>query len=72
MFQLDNAKFLSLDGQNRMQFRIFRILPVNHCCRKNLGNLDAIHSGSKCLYETSDDNAPLDRWAPRKFSGARG
>ncbi len=67
IFELDNAKFLSLDDQNRMQFRLSKILPVNHYCRKNLGYLDAIHSGAKCLYETDDDNAPLDRWKVRSL-----
>jgi len=67
-FELDNAKFLSLDDQNRMQFRLSKMLPVNHYCRKNLGYLDAICSGAKCLYETDDDNVPLDRWKPRSMS----
>lgn len=67
-FELNNTKFLSLNEQNRMQFRLSKILPVNHYCRKNLGYLDAIHSGAKCLYETDDDNAPLDQWKVRSMS----
>ncbi len=57
--------FLAFDSQRNLGFRLESRLPVNHYARKNLGYLFAIRGGFKCIYDTDDDNAPLENWAPR-------
>lgn len=37
-------------------------MPYNHYCRKNLGYLYAIKKGYEIIYETDDDNIPLDNF----------
>ena len=59
-------EFLDLDKQTSGSFSLARSLPTHHYCRKNIGYLQAIHSGATSIYETDDDNAPLDRWAVRQ------
>ncbi len=58
--------FLSIDAQMQSEFELAKLLPTKHYSRKNIGYLQAIKSGASCIYETDDDNAPLDSWAPRK------
>jgi hypothetical protein len=57
--------FLSLAVQEAGEFQLGRKLPVGHYSRKNVGYLHAIASGVDVLYETDDDNAPLDDWQAR-------
>jgi len=64
-FDLPPARFYSLSDQLTLPFTLAKLLPVGHYTRKNLGYLLAIASRSACIYETDDDNAPLDSWAPR-------
>jgi hypothetical protein len=59
--------FLSLEAQQALPFAIARLLPENHYARKNLGYLSAIAAGATCLYDTDDDNAPLQSWSPREL-----
>jgi hypothetical protein len=60
--------FLPLDAQfglgRRFGLELPRLLPENHYARKNAGYLAAIASGASVIYETDDDNAPLDHWSP--------
>lgn len=37
-------------------------LPYNHYCRKNLGYLYAINNNANVIFETDDDNFPLDNF----------
>jgi hypothetical protein len=72
--------FLSLDNQQAGDFQLGRKLPVEHYSRKNMAYLHAIALGVDVLYETDDDNAPLDDWQvrseevskPRRVSASRG
>jgi hypothetical protein len=48
--------------------QLARALPVGHYTRKNLGYLEAIAAGAPCIYETDDDNEPLDSWDVRTRS----
>lgn len=64
-YPLEGARFLSLAAQLDLPYRLARELPVGHYARKNLGYLDAIAAGAECIYETDDDNAPLEGWQPR-------
>jgi hypothetical protein len=57
--------FLSLADQQAGEFQLGPKLPVGHYSRKNIGYLHAIASGVDVLYETDDDNAPLDDWQLR-------
>jgi hypothetical protein len=72
-FELPGAALHDLASQGKLPFRLAPLAPVGHYSRKNLGYLVAIQAGAGCLYETDDDNAPLDGWAPRalEVKGAR-
>ena len=64
-FDLPDCDFLSLAAQQASGFSLAGPLPVGHYARKNIGYLHAIQAGASCIYETDDDNEPLDSWAPR-------
>lgn len=67
-FELKNAFFLSLEDQLKSDFILALLLPENHYARKNVGYLYAISQGTGCIYETDDDNAPLENWRQRTKS----
>ena len=52
-------------GPFELSFGVQSLLPVKHYSRKNLGYLIAIERGASLIYETDDDNAPLNDWALR-------
>ena len=64
--------FLPLSAQESGRFLLAKDLPKKHYARKNIAYLHAIASGASCLYETDDDNAPLETWSPRNESVASG
>jgi hypothetical protein len=64
-FDLPGARFVPLSEQLNLPFTLAKLLPTGHYVRKNLGYLLAIASGATSVYETDDDNAPLDSWRPR-------
>jgi hypothetical protein len=64
-FELPGARFVPLAEQATLPFHLAPLLPTGHYVRKNLGYLLAIQTGATQIYETDDDNAPLDTWAPR-------
>jgi hypothetical protein len=68
VFAADGASFLDLKAQFNSPFELARVSPVGHYTRKNVGYLEAIRRGAQCIYETDDDNAPLDGWALREES----
>jgi hypothetical protein len=65
-FDVDGALFMDLAAQLASPFELARRGPVGHYTRKNVGYLEAIRRGARCIYETDDDNAPLSNWAPRE------
>lgn len=67
-FELEGAIFFNIEQQRELEFSIVPILPEKHYARKNLGYLLAIQSGTDCIYETDDDNAPNDYWKIRKLN----
>ena len=67
-YELEPADFYSLSAQEQLDFKLARLLPVNHYARKNLGYLVAIQQGAPCIYETDDDNAPADNWRLRSLT----
>jgi len=62
--------FLALADQQASEFSLSRRLPVGSYSRKNVAYLHAIAAGADFLYETDDDNAPLDSWQLRSESVA--
>src|SRR5436309_7877782 len=64
-FNVPGARLLTLEDQIQSPFQLGRQLPVNHYSRKNIGYLAAIQNNAACIYETDDDNAPNETWAPR-------
>jgi len=63
-------EFLALADQLASEFHLARKLPVGSYSRKNVAYLHAIAAGADFLYETDDDNAPLDSWQLRSESVA--
>jgi STELLO glycosyltransferase-like protein len=57
--------FLSLQNQLESKFELARKLPTSHYSRKNIGYLYAIEQGATLIYETDDDNEPMQCWRPR-------
>lgn len=64
-YDLEGVEFLSLAAQLETAFYLARELPTGHYARKNIGYLVAIKQRASCIYETDDDNAPLENWEPR-------
>ena len=58
-------KFLSLEKQLQSNLQLVGKLPTGHYARKNIGYLVAISLGAECIYETDDDNAPMNGWVVR-------
>lgn len=58
--------FLSIGDQESGKFTLAEGLPKKHYARKNIAYLHAIAAGASCIYETDDDNAPLESWVPRQ------
>lgn len=65
-FRLEGCDFWGLDRQRTMPFALAQLLPERHYGRKNLGYLQAMHSGAEVIVESDDDNFPRDA-----FWGAR-
>jgi len=65
-FHLRGSSYFSLDDQLELGFSISELLPENHYARKNIGYLAAMKSGCKVIYETDDDNQPMENWAYRE------
>lgn len=61
----DNLECLSAAEQQRCPWDIAKLLPWNHYARKNLGYLKAVHDGAGFIFDTDDDNAPIEPWTPR-------
>lgn len=64
-YDLPGVDFFSLARQSTLQFSLAKDLPSGHYSRKNLGYLVAIQNGAACIYETDDDNSPLQKWGLR-------
>lgn len=57
-----NVVYLSPDDQSKFNNSYSNQLPWNTYARKNLGYLYAISRGADVIYETDDDNIPLNNW----------
>ncbi len=65
-YPLPDSEFFSYEAQLKLPYRLAAQLPTGHYSRKNLGYLIANTRKAGMLYETDDDNAPLDSWSWRK------
>lgn len=65
-YAVEDAEFLSLKDQLDLAFTLAGKLPTGHYTRKNMGYLSAIAQDAACIYETDDDNAPLEQWTLRQ------
>ena len=54
----NDLKFLSLNDQESLPFKVCKKIPINSYSRKNIGYLYSILRGAKEIYETDDDNYP--------------
>jgi len=54
--------YLSPEAQQEVANRFSGLLPWNSYTRKNIGYLHAISQGARVIYESDDDNIPLDNW----------
>ncbi len=63
-WHLDRCIYLSPEDQVALGYRITSLLPWNHYCRKNIGYLYTIQHGAKIIYDTDDDNEPLEEISP--------
>jgi len=59
----ENADYISVAGQEELDFGIAKVLPYNHYCRKMLGYLKAVQRGAECIIDSDDDNIPKDNWS---------
>lgn len=57
-FHLDGCDFFSVERQSAMPYKLAGLLPFGHYARKNLGYIEAAHSGAEIIIETDDDNYP--------------
>jgi hypothetical protein len=64
----EGAAYFGLARQRELGFALGAILPIDHYARKNLGYLIAIAERSPVIFDTDDDNAPLDCWHPRPLA----
>jgi hypothetical protein len=67
-WQQAGTRFLSVDHQRRMPFRIVDALPWNHYARKMIGYLWAAREGAQLIAESDDDNLPEKGWAFPAFT----
>jgi hypothetical protein len=74
-----NVDYISVTEQEKSDYRLAKILPYNHYCRKMLGYLKAIQNGAEYIVDADDDNIPKHDWDFPEFeqkyeciSGIRG
>ena len=68
-YELPEAKFLSVNLQKKLGFRLSDLLPFNHYCRKNLGYLYAAKNNADYIIDTDDDNIPYKDGGFPDFKG---
>lgn len=57
-----NVEFVSVSDQEKLNIPLVDALPWNSYTRKNIGYALAISRGAQIIYETDDDNIPLENW----------
>ena len=59
-FSVEGCRFIGIEQQSSLPFRLVGLLPEHHYARKNLGYLVAARAGATGILETDDDNIPMD------------
>jgi hypothetical protein len=54
--------YLSFEDQQKLRYKLAKIIPEKSYMRKMLGYLYAIEHGAKVIVDTDDDNIPTDEW----------
>lgn len=67
-YGLQKSWLFDIESQRNSDWNLAKILPEKHYARKNLGYLQAIKNGATTIYETDDDNAPMEHWSVRDIS----
>jgi hypothetical protein len=62
-----NADYISVLKQENLNYKLSKVLPYNHYCRKMLGYLTAIENGAEYIVDTDDDNIPKVNWMFPRF-----
>lgn len=55
-----NITYIHPDEDNFINFS--KLLPYNHYCRKNIGYIHAIKNNAELIFDTDDDNYPLENF----------
>ena len=63
------TNYISVKEQEESNFRLSKIMPYNHYCRKMFGYLIAIKNGATVIVDTDDDNIPYVGWQSPAFEG---
>ncbi len=63
------ARFIAVDEQLKLPFKIVGALPWNHYARKMIGYLWAAWEGASLIAESDDDNLPKKEWDFPDFEG---
>jgi STELLO glycosyltransferases len=61
----EGARYFSVKQQNESDLEYARAAPLNHYARKNIGYLIAMAERAPVIFDTDDDNAPLESWGRR-------
>ncbi len=59
----ENVDYISVSQQDKLNFKLAKVLPYNHYCRKMLGYLKAMQNGANYIIDTDDDNIPKTNWS---------
>lgn len=65
-FELAHCDYWSIEKQKHLSFALSGKLPFASYSRKNLGYLLAIQNGADLIFESDDDNFPLDNFFANK------
>ncbi len=65
---LPGTTYLGVEQQLQLGYRLSRLLPYNHYCRKNIGYLYAISRGADLIADLDDDNFPYPSWPSHDVS----
>lgn len=60
-WSLPKVHFLDIEAQQKLGYKITELLSYNHYSRKNIGYLYAIERGATIIYDTDDDNVPIEK-----------
>ena len=61
----EGARYFSVQQQLATDLEYACVAPLNHYARKNIGYLIAMAEQASVIFDTDDDNAPLESWKRR-------